>query len=122
MRLFFLLGLSACTAAEPPATFTEVYEDILFQSCGFSSCHGGSAGAPYLSDPQEAYDSLVDAESNAKEGAILVVPGDPDNSYLIQKMEAAPDIVGDEMPPSSPLDSEVIERIRSWIADGAQQN
>ena len=122
MRLFVCLGLSACTAAEPPATFSEVYEEILFLSCGFGSCHGGSAGAPYLNDAQEAYDSLVNAESNAKDGAVLVIPGDPDNSYLIQKMEGAPGIEGDEMPPSSSLEPETIERVRSWIADGARQN
>ena len=71
---------------------------------------------------QEAYDSLVNAESNAKDGAVLVIPGDPDNSYLIQKMEGAPGIEGDEMPPSSSLEPETIERVRSWIADGARQN
>ena len=122
MRLMVFFGLSACAAAEQPATFSEVYEEILSLSCGFSSCHGGSAGAPYLGSAQEAYESLVDVASYAKEGAILVIPGDPDNSYLIQKMEAAPNIEGDPMPPSSLLDAEIVERVRSWIADGAQQN
>ena len=122
MRSLVLFALSACTAAEQPATFSEVYEEILSLSCGFSSCHGGTAGAPYLNTNQEAYESLVEVESNAKDGAVLVIPDDPDNSYLIRKMEAASDIEGDPMPPSSPLDPEVIERVRSWIADGAQQN
>ncbi len=122
MRFSIFLALSACTSAQVPATFTEVYNDILFPSCGFSSCHGGSAGAPYLSDAEQAYESLVDAESKDKSGAILVRPGDPDNSYLIQKLEDAPDIEGDAMPPSFSMDPEIIERVRSWIEDGALKN
>lgn len=122
MRLLIALAFVGCTPAETPATFTEVFDEILFQSCGFSSCHGGSAGAPFLTDAEEAYASLVDAESNAKEDAILVVPGNPDQSYLIQKLENAAGIAGDAMPPSSPLSDETIERVRSWIEDGAQKN
>ena len=122
MRHFFLISLCACTSAEAPATFTEVFDEIFSQSCAFSTCHGGSAGAPFLTDSEAAYTSLVGAESTDKEGAILVIPGDPDNSYLVQKMEDDSGIEGDAMPPSSPLGTDVIERVRSWIEDGAQEN
>jgi hypothetical protein len=122
MRFLMSLAFAGCTSVQSPATFTEVFDDVLSQSCAFSTCHGGSAGAPFLRESQAAYESLVDVESNSKENAILVVPGNPDESYLIQKIENSEGIDGESMPPSSPLTDETIERIRSWIEDGAQQN
>ena len=52
-----------------------------------------------------------------------VEPNDPDNSYLILKVEGRPGIVGDRMPPSEPfLSSAQIDVIRQWINAGAQNN
>jgi hypothetical protein len=45
-----------------------------------------------------AYASLISVPSTGKTGAVRVVPGDPDGSYLIQKIEGAPGIVGERMP------------------------
>ena len=118
MRFLTLILLLSC-GAEDPATFTEVYENILEPSCGFSSCHGGGAGGFFLGDMSTTYDSLVNAESADAEGEILVVPGDANSSYLILKLEDAEGIVGDAMPPAQPLPSEKIERVRSWIDAGA---
>ena len=52
--------------------------------------------------------------------AIGVAPGDPDNSYLIQKLEGtAP---GAQMPfGGTPLDPAIISNIRTWISNGAQR-
>ncbi len=51
-----------------------------------------------------------------------VEPGDPDNSYLIHKLEGT-QAVGDRMPQGGPfLDEETIGDIRQWIADGAPNN
>ena len=111
--------LGACTSEEPAPTFTEIYAEVLFPSCGFSSCHAGSAGAPFLETEESAFSSLVGAESNNVSGAILVISGDPDNSYLIQKLEDDPGITGNPMPPSSPLPEEKIEAVREWILAGA---
>ena len=41
-----------------------------------------------------AYDQIVNVASARKAGAIRVIPGDPENSYLIHKVEGSPDIVG----------------------------
>ena len=124
--VFTTAGSVACagskdtdTGASEPPSFAVVRDDVLLLSCGFSSCHGGGAGGLTL-DEAGAYDALVDVESTAAAGEIHVIPGDPDNSYLIKKLEAAPDIVDDPMPP--PLggqDPADIELIRAWIAAGA---
>ena len=68
-----------------------------------------------------AYDQLVNVPSRGKSGAIRVIPGDPDNSYLVRKIEGAPDIAGRRMPFSGPpfLTDGQILILRRWIAIGA---
>jgi len=48
-----------------------------------------------------------------------VAPGDPDNSYLVQKVEGTA-AVGSQMPLGGPaLSQSQINDIRQWIQDGA---
>ena len=50
-----------------------------------------------------------------------VTAGDPDSSYLVQKLEGATGIVGARMPFGGPyLPQATIDVIRQWITDGAQ--
>lgn len=71
-----------------------------------------------------AYNALIDVASTEKPGAVRVVPGDPDNSYLVQKLEGAPGIVGQRMPRGSGpyLTEGQMLIIRRWIAEGAANN
>jgi hypothetical protein len=70
-----------------------------------------------------AYASLVNRPSSRKPGAIRVIPNDPDGSYLIQKLEGSPDIMGDRMPQRGPfLTPGQIQIIRRWIEVGAPNN
>ena len=71
-----------------------------------------------------AYDNLVGRPSTGKPGAIRVIPGDPDNSYLVKKLEGHPDIAGQRMPRGNgPFLSEgQMLVIRRWILEGAQNN
>ena len=55
---------------------------------------------------------------------LIIVPGDPDNSYMIWKVQgsgpAGEDIVGDQMPlDSAPLPAGTIQNMRDWVSDGA---
>lgn len=67
---------------------------------------------------------LVGRASIGKPGSTLVIPGDPDNSYLVKKLEGAADIVGLRMPRNNgPFLSEgQMLVIRKWIQDGAANN
>jgi hypothetical protein len=70
-----------------------------------------------------AYDQLVNAQVRGagKAGSIRVVPGDPNNSYLIQKLEGTPGIVGQRMPFNGGpylTDGQMLF-LRRWIANGA---
>ncbi len=55
---------------------------------------------------------------------IRVIPGDPDGSFIIQKLEGRPTpLLGDQMPQGGPpfLDQSTIDVIRQWIQNGAPQ-
>ena len=72
-----------------------------------------------------AYDQLVNAQvrNPGKADSIRVVPGNPDNSYLIQKLEGTPGIVGQRMPFNGGpylTDGQMLF-IRRWIANGASR-
>jgi len=71
-----------------------------------------------------AYDQLVNAAARERPGGVFVKPGDPDSSYLIQKLEGTPGIVGRRMPFTGPpyLTDGQILIIRRWIALGAPRN
>jgi hypothetical protein len=71
-----------------------------------------------------AYDSIVNVASPRKAGAIRVIPGDPENSYLVQKLEGRAGIVGARMPQSGPpyLTDGQILILRRWIALGAPRD
>ena len=57
-----------------------------------------------------------------------VVPGDPDNSYVYQKItgqnvcEKSPGVPSDRMPLGAPLEETEIATIRAWILQGAKDN
>lgn len=119
IRVLPLILLAACKGE--PATFTRVGDEVLVASCGFSSCHGSGTGDLTL-DGNGSYDALVDVESAAAPGEILVIPGDADNSYLVKKLEAADGIVGTEMPPGGILDEERLTLVRDWIDAGALED
>ncbi|MFW5876047.1 MAG: hypothetical protein ACOCXM_04870 [Myxococcota bacterium] len=74
---------------------------------------GSGGGAPAAGDPC------------AGDGA-LVVPGAPEESLLVAKLEAARDdsvmVCGDPMPIGDSVDGGSIAAIREWIANGAPEN
>jgi hypothetical protein len=84
------------------------------------NCHRPQGGTPMnlVDDP---YAALVGVASRQKAGATLVVPGDPEASYLIHKIEGRSDIVQLRMPRSGPpyLTPGQIAVIRRWIENGA---
>ena len=71
-----------------------------------------------------AYDQIVNVASRGKPGAIRVIPGDPENSYLVHKIEGRSDIVGRRMPQAGPpyLTDGQILILKRWIATGAPRN
>ncbi len=91
-----------------------------------SSCHNGGGavlpGVMNLSTEQASFDNLVGQASLQPGGgaALRVTPFQPDNSYLIQKLENA-QMVGGVMPPTGMLPAATIAEIRLWILNGADR-
>lgn len=70
-----------------------------------------------------AYASLVGVPSREKPGLLRVAPGDPENSYIIHKLEGRADIIGERMPQSGPyLTDGQVSIIKRWIQLGAQRD
>ena len=70
-----------------------------------------------------AYTSLVGTPSTGKPGATRVIPGDPENSYIIHKLEGRTDIVGTRMPRGNSFLTEgQLLVIKRWIQLGAPNN
>ena len=74
--------------------------------------------------PDFSYAALVNVASRQKAGAVLVVPSDPDGSYLVHKLEGAAGIVGSRMPRNGPpfLTDGQMTIIRRWIELGAKND
>lgn len=73
---------------------------------------------------ETAYANLVGVVSTGKPGAFRVVAGDPENSYLVHKIEGRTDIVGVRMPRGSGpfLTQGQIQVIKRWIELGARND
>jgi hypothetical protein len=85
-----------------------------------TGCHAGSSAPLGLRlDEGFSYSMLVNTPSVEVPALQRVEPGDPDQSYLIQKLEGHA-AVGAQMPlGQSPLPQATIDVIREWIANGA---
>ena len=106
-------------------TFTAVWNEVLLPRCIDAYCHTGGA-AMDLSTQELAYQELYDVPADANlckdSGLKRVVPGDPDQSLLITKLDEAPPC-GARMParlgPPVILPQEEIDQMREWITLGA---
>lgn len=108
----------------PPlsADFDSIQANIFTPIC--SVCHiGGSAPQGLRLDAADSFNMLVGVPSTEVPSLMRVKPGDPDNSYIIQKLEGHA-AVGAQMPFGCPtsqpcLTTSTIAFIRQWITDGA---
>ena len=138
---FVVLGVSAigfatsCGSSSSPSapsgqtttvTFsTQIQQQIFNPAC--IACHTDEGRTPSSGlnlKTGVSIANLVNVASVGKVGATRVVPGNPSGSYLIQKLEGAPDIIGARMPRNGPpfLTTEQIALIRQWIQNGAPNN
>lgn len=108
------------TPAAP--TLTAISADVLQPTCALVGCH--AAGSQQTSGLEliagSEHDALVGVPSPTVPTSMFVVAGDPDASYLVNKLEDAVGITGTPMPPPfGGLDPDKIAQIRDWIAAGA---
>lgn len=79
------------------------------------SCHGSTSGVNLAN-----YDAVMNSVGD-QYGTEIVVPGNPNQSPLVDKIEPSPEI-GSRMPQGGPfLSNDEIDLIRNWIAEGANE-
>lgn len=86
-------------------------------------CHyENTPNPPNLNDPFSGEDGIVNVRALWRGDRLRVVPGNPEDSFLIQKVKAdrAQSDIGAQMPYSySALTPTQVETVRQWILQGA---
>jgi len=112
------------TATRPP-TLEAIQNTIFSPRCATATCHDSSfRSGDLLLEEGAAYGELVgiepEIETARDAGLLRVDPGDPENSFLLIKLEGPPPSQGSRMPLTGPLlTPEEVDLIRAWISAGA---
>jgi len=114
-----LSGSSSGATLPLSADFDAIQANVFTPIC--SVCHAGATAPEGLMlDASHSYNLLVGIPSTEVPSILRVMPGDPTNSYIIQKLEGHA-AVGGQMPlGETPLPASTIAFIVQWITDGAQ--
>ncbi|MCA9752846.1 MAG: hypothetical protein R3B81_00785 [bacterium] len=124
LSVLTLLGFGSARAAGGPfePTLQDIQANVFTPGCALAACHGGAMQANLDLREGQAFSFLVDVPSVEVPTAVRVAPFDPDNSYIICKLENCPWIVGNQMPLiGGPLPQTTIDVIREWIQMGAPE-
>jgi hypothetical protein len=117
-------GQITIPAAPTTPTLTELQTTIFTPIC--SGCHDGvgnmlpgglnlTAGGPF--------NAMVNQPTIEQPTLKFVAPGDPTDSYLVQKLLGSTGITGARMPLGGPyLDAATIAEVQAWITAGALNN
>jgi hypothetical protein len=103
---------------------TSIQANIFDRRCAIPACHEGANPPLGLKlTAGDSYQDLINQPSGQQGGSIRVIAFQPDNSYLVHKLEGTVGIAGVQMPRNqNPLSVEEIQAIRDWIAAGAPDN
>jgi hypothetical protein len=99
-------------------TLASIQATVFTPTCASAACHDAvaPAGGMDLSSEAASFMNLVNVDSVGQPGTIRVVPGQPNNSFLIQRIDGT---VAPRMPLGGSLTPEVIANIALWITNGA---
>jgi hypothetical protein len=122
------VSASASSSASGGAgvSFAIDVQPLFTKSCLSSGCHGATAAKGLDLSTNKAYQELVGVKAEecaAGGGRQLVVAGNPDQSYLIDKLKGTNLCSGVRMPAKKPaLADAEIQTIADWITAGAMDN
>lgn len=131
-----MLFVAACGSSGSPTTtpadagepvpFIEVLIAMTGSGCNEGGCHSPPTPAAGLDLVDDTHAELVRQNATGCAGRVLVVPGAPERSYLIDKLRGRR-LCGERMPkgcdgtPARPcMGEERIALIEAWIRGGAQ--
>ncbi|MFI5301025.1 MAG: hypothetical protein ACHREM_23325 [Polyangiales bacterium] len=130
-------AFTAGPAPSPSTTITKAQVDAIVNiSCSFTSCHGAknTISKLYLPKPPSAWAAnMIDQPSLENPAMKIVVAGDPNNSWMIQKItggkcaflaSCVASTCGDQMPQGvgAALGQADQTTLIEWVRQGAVQN
>ena len=106
-------------------TIEDVHRLVFKPACAQSGCHGiEGAGELVLTDVLTSREALINAESvnetAAASGILRVVPGQPEDSFLLRKLIGPTLGEGLPMPIDDALTQPYIDLVERWIEEGAR--
>jgi hypothetical protein len=109
------------------AVTLEDVQPVFSGNCALSGCHAGASPAQGMNlGAGQTFASVVNVASLELPSMNRVTPNQPNNSYLVHKVQGTHLDVGgsgSQMPLGrSPLSEGEIDLIRAWIAAGARPN
>jgi hypothetical protein len=121
-------NVDACDAGKFDSTFHAI-QKVIFEGrgCTNAMCHGNATMGGLDLRADAAYDSLIEAKSK-NSPQFRVMPGEPDESFLFNKLRAASmpgsiEVEGSPMPSGlPPLSPQHLEAVRRWIEAGAPRD
>lgn len=101
--------------------FSAIQKEVFDAKC--VSCHGQStfAGAGLYLIGEKSYGALVNKTSKCQPSSLLVLPADPDNSFLYHVITENGVVEHDHVDLFSEKDENQIQLIYRWIGNGAQK-
>jgi outer membrane protein assembly factor BamB len=120
------VGGSTAKPETGSASFSAIYSELLSKRCAGPVCHSGNSTGGSLNvmgtDASAAHAALIGRPASGSEcsssGLPLVTAGQPDKSLLYLKVAGMPPC-GSRMPPTGALPQADVDRLRTWIANGA---
>ncbi|GBD32112.1 MAG: hypothetical protein KatS3mg081_2171 [Gemmatimonadales bacterium] len=133
--VFALAALLACgeDTTQPgnnQVSFSQQIQPIFTASCALGGCHGSGnlqpPEKPMNLSAGQAYSNTVNVSSAQLGSMDRIEPGQPDQSYLVHKIQGTHLQVGGSgvrMPATGNfLSQSQIDLIRTWVAQGAPNN
>jgi hypothetical protein len=113
------ISAGGTTSGPITADFQSIQDNVFTPIC--SKCHVGASAPEGLQlDAAHSYNLLVGVPSAEQPNLLRVKQSDPDNSYMVRKIEGASGIDGGQMPlGETPLPQATINAIRQWVMNGA---
>ena len=112
------IDLSQVVEPDGPVSFAADVQPLFRATCGGVGCHiGETTNGVNLTTHAQVLESI-----GLQYNAPIVVPGEPENSPLLDKLSPDPQF-GTRMPQGrAPLSGDQIALVRTWIEEGALDN